>query len=322
MDNRLISYIENSFLASLIQDRNVTDISFNGEALYYLNNLSGRGKADVEVGKQEAIDFIRQVANLSEKQFSYASPILDVSVGRYRINAVHSSIARVKDDKTISFSIRIASYKNKIQNDDNFMSLDMREYLLNLIKNKESIVIAGPTGTGKTELQKYLLMSIERNAHIIAIDNIQELEGLRNEEDIDLTSWQVYPSMADRTFESLIRNALRNNPDWLIVAESRGKEMADILLSVTSGHPIITTMHANTLEEIPIRIARMIQLNNPNQLFEDVLSDVKNNFHNYVLLERTIDEHGYVKRFIKGIAYLKDANSNIEIVKERKYEKA
>lgn len=318
MNNKLVSYIENSFLSPLLKDELVTDISFNGVALFYLHSKLGRKKFNYDLSLQSANDFIRQIANYSEKQFSYSEPILDVSIGRYRINAVHNSIVRVSDEKGISFSIRIASKENKVKSDKKFMDKQMKEYLLSLLDKNESIVIAGQTGSGKTELQKFLISSIRENAHIIAIDNIQELEGLRENENLDITSWQVYPNMVERTFESLIRNALRSNPDWLIIAEARGKEMADVLLSVTTGHPVITTMHANDIKEIPFRIARMIQLNNPNQQFEDVLSDVKNNFLNYVFLKRDISKNGEVSRYISSIARIDSKTKQMQIIKERK----
>ncbi len=318
MNNKLVSYIENSFLSPLLKDELVTDISFNGVALFYLHSKLGRKKFNYDLSLQCANDFIRQIANYSEKQFSYSEPILDVSIGRYRINAVHNSIVRVSDEKGISFSIRIASKENKVKSDKKFMDKQMKEYLLSLLDKNESIVIAGQTGSGKTELQKFLISSIRENAHIIAIDNIQELEGLRENENLDITSWQVYPNMVERTFESLIRNALRSNPDWLIIAEARGKEMADVLLSVTTGHPVITTMHSNDIKEIPFRIARMIQLNNPNQQFEDVLSDVKNNFLNYVYLKRDISKNGEVSRYISSIARIDPKTKQMQIIKERK----
>ncbi len=317
MNNRLLIYIESSFLSPLLEDENVTDISYNGVSLYYMHSYLGRKSFDYELSKEEAMDFIRQIANFAEKQFSYSEPILDISIDRYRINAVHSSIVRVGDEKSISFSIRIGSKVNRIKGDDDFMSLEMKQYLISLLKNHESLVIAGATGCGKTELQKYLIGLLDDNSRIIVIDNIQELDGLRDEKKLDLTSWQVFPNVIERTFESLIRNALRSNPDWLIIAESRGKEMADILLSITSGHPIITTMHAGDISEIPIRISRMIQLSNPNQRFEDVLSDVKNNFVNYVYLKREFLEGGVVKRYIDSIARINSKTKDMEIVLER-----
>lgn len=304
-------YIANSFLETLIKKDSVTDISFNGKELFFLDNIKGRQKADISPTKVEALDFIRQIANISEKQFSFSEPLLDVSVGRYRINAVHSSITKVDDEKTVSFSLRIASLRNRILDDPSFMSNDEKEYLLKLLKNKESIVVAGATGSGKTELQKYLLQSLEKYVRVIVIDNIQELEGLMNKEDLDLTYWQVSTNMKDRTFISLIKNALRCNPDWLVISEARGEEMNDVLQSVVSGHPIITTLHAETIEEVPSRMARMIQLSNQTQNYEDLLHDIYKNFRNYVFVKRTIGSNGKVRRYISAIGKIKDNKMNL-----------
>lgn len=77
-------------------------------------------------------------------------------------------------------------------------------------------------------------------------------------------------------------------------------------------------MHANDIKEIPFRIARMIQLNNPNQQYEDVLSDVKNNFLNYVYLKRDISKNGEVSRYVSSIARIDPKTKQMQIIKERK----
>ena len=104
-------FIESSFLQDLLKDENITDISYNGSGIYYLHNLLGRKKSSILITENEAKDFIRQIANLSEKQFSLQNPKLDVSIGRYRINAIHPCIGRRNYGSCLNFSIRIASSK-------------------------------------------------------------------------------------------------------------------------------------------------------------------------------------------------------------------
>ena len=176
MNKELVNYLETSFLYPLLKDEEITDISYNGKEIYYLHNKFGRKKSDINVSKDDVVIFVRQIANLSEKQFSYTTPSIDVSEGRYRINAVHPSIVRVDNEKSISFSIRIASKENRILNSKSFMNAKMKDFLMDCLKKKRSIVIGGPTGSGKTELQKYLLTSLEDNTRVIVIDNVQELE--------------------------------------------------------------------------------------------------------------------------------------------------
>ena len=133
MNVRLINYIENSFLRPLLDIESVTDISFNGESIFYMDNVSGRKKFDQEISKEQAMDFIRQIANLAERQFSYTIPTLDISVSRYRINAQHSSIVRIGDEKSVSFSIRIASKDIRIRNDDKFMDEKAKKILFDAL---------------------------------------------------------------------------------------------------------------------------------------------------------------------------------------------
>lgn len=74
-----------------------------GRNSIFLSNVRGRLKAEKSPNLKQVSDFLRQIANLSEKQFSYTSPILDVSFGRYRLNAVFSSLSRKANEKPTLF---------------------------------------------------------------------------------------------------------------------------------------------------------------------------------------------------------------------------
>lgn len=313
MNERLLSFIETSFLKPLLDVDTITDITYNGVSIFYMDNNLGRRKSNIVITSDKAIDFIRQIANLSERQFSFTSPTLDISISRYRINAQHSSIVRVGDEKSISFAIRIASKEIRIKNDDVFLDDDSRGILFDAISNKKSIVIAGPTGSGKTELQKYLISNLEDYSRVIIIDNVQELDYVRFNPNLDVTSWQISPSIPQGNAQELIKNALRNNPDWIVVAESRGKEMSDVLNAVMSGHPIITTLHARSAEMIPHRMLRLVQMNNHEDKAEDILTDIYEHIDYYVYLERKISKDKKVVRYVDSIASI-DENHQLKTI--------
>lgn len=317
MNERLLTFIESSFLKPLLEIETITDISYNGVSIFYMDNVLGRRKYKEIITSEQAIDFVRQIANLSERQFSYTTPTLDFSISRYRINAQHSSIVRVGDEKSVSFSIRIGSNKNRIEDDPKFMDKEARKILSDAIEQKKSIVIAGATGSGKTELQKYLISHLEDYTRVIIIDNVQELDYVRFNENLDVASWQISPTIPKGNAQELIRNALRNNPDWIVVAESRGKEMADALNAVMSGHPIITTLHARSVESIPHRILRLVQSGNKDEKAEDILSDIYEHFDYYVYLERVISKNKKVERFVSSIAVI-DQNKQFKVIYERR----
>lgn len=311
-----MNYIENSFLRPLIDKSTVTDISFNGRSIFYMDNKLGRLKYDKDISIEEAMDFIRQVANLAERQFSFTSPTLDISISRYRINAQHSSIVRVGDEKSVSFSIRLASNNVNLDGDSSFLDEKAKKILLKAINEKQSIVIAGPTGSGKTELQKYLIAKFEENTRVIIIDNVQELDYLQLNPNLDITSWQISPTIPQGNAQELIRNALRNNPDWLVVAESRGKEMNDALNAVMTGHPIITTLHAKSLETIPHRMMRMIQMNDIEESASDILLDIYEHITYFVYLNREINNKKEVVRYVEKIGK-SDGVKKMKIIYQR-----
>lgn len=309
-------YLETSFLSPLLEDSEVTDISFNGEELFFVSNSEGRQRFDITLKEEEASSFLRQLANLTEKQFSVQSPILDVSFGRYRINAVNSSLARKKNKKTYTFSIRIESGECRIKEDSSFFDDKSISILKGLVASQESIIIGGKTSSGKTELEKWLLQKMTPNARVIVIDNVEELDMVENS-NVDLTTWMVNEQIKDASFAGLIKNALRNNPDYIVVAEARGEEMLDALLSAMSGHPIITTIHAQDIEAMPDRIARLAMLGNQRLEKAELLDDIAHHLRYYVYVEKEIKDDGTVNRYIRQIGCLNESTGKMNLIYER-----
>ena len=102
---KAVYYIENSFLASLLKDEEITDISYNGESIFYVSNDLGRRKSDISVEQQVVRDFLRQISNISEQQFSFTNPNLDVSIDKYRLNATHQSVGKINNEDVVTFSL-------------------------------------------------------------------------------------------------------------------------------------------------------------------------------------------------------------------------
>lgn len=298
--DRCSEFLEASFLAPLLKNGDTTDISYNGEDFFVMDNFRGRRKADLKISKEEVGDFLRQIANFSERQFSYLSPILDVSFSNYRLNATFLSTVRVKNEKSYSFSLRIGKQGSAVVGNESFFEGQSKQILLDLLKNGDSIIIGGDTGSGKTELQKYLLMNLAPATRVLVIDNVEELELCRDRDDIDMTTWLVDEKNPQSTFSSLIRNALRNNPDYIVLAESRGKEMMEAIHCAMSGHPLIITLHSFSLEQMPSRVARLAMQSNSNLVYSEILEDVRLCMQTYVFLEKEIQK-GQVLRRISGI---------------------
>ena len=326
--NKVISFLESSFLSSLLIDEDVTDISYNGDSIYYVSNSLGRKKAPLLVEHQTIKDFLRQIANLTENQFSFSNPKLDTSFGKYRLHATHQSIGRLNDEQRVTFSLRIASSTPRINDNSDFFTPDIVKLIKWLIANRKSIVIGGITGSGKTEFQKYLIRNMPENERVIVIDNVMELDQVRLDSSIDMTCWQVNLDNPNASPSSLIKDALRNNPDWLIVAEARGEEMADVLNSAMTGAPIITTIHSYDVKSLPSRMGRLMQYSKQKIDYKEALNDIYYHFHYYFYLVKEV-VNGNVKRYISQVCYfsndgeyklLFDKKKNINLLKGGHYE--
>lgn len=313
---KAIYYIENSFLASLFKDSEVTDISYNGESIFYVSNTLGRKKSNIVVEQQVVRDFLRQISNLSEQQFSYTTPNLDISIGKYRINATHQSVGKIDNEDVVTFSIRIASTKPRITKDSNFFTPLLVELIDVISKSEKSIIIGGVTSSGKTEFQKYIIRNFEENVRVIVIDNVLELDAVRNESNIDLTCWKVDERNPYTSSSLLIKNALRNNPDWLILAEARDKEMVDVLNSAMTGMPIITTIHAFDVYSLPYRMGRMVLRGDQKLDYDETLKDIYYHFHFYFYLNKKSIK-GKIIRYISQVGYI-DNNGQFYDVYSRK----
>jgi len=312
---KIVGFFESSFLRPLLIDEEITDISFNGKDLFYVHNFYGRQRSDISVEDNAIKDFIRQIANLCERQFSYQSPVLDVSFGKYRFNAIHQTIGKKNSENVLTFSIRIASYKPRINDDSDFLDPALVELFEVLLASHTSMVIGGVTGCGKTEFQKYLIRKMESNCRVIVIDNVLELDNLGIDNRLDLQCWQVDDNNPNASIQLLVRNALRSNPDWLIVAESRGAEMIELLNAVMTGHPIITTIHSYDADSIPNRMTSMVMMNDKKIGSDHIIKDIYHHFHFYIYLKKEMDENGNIRRYISSILYRNELGKKVVMYK-------
>lgn len=314
-ENPLVEYVEHSFLKEALTMEGLNDLAFNGEEFYSESSFKGREKLNIKASRDEVGAFLRQIANFSEKQFSYLSPILDVSFGRYRLCASFLSLTRVKDRKSYSFSLRIERSGSAVEEDSDFFPPGTKEILTKALENKESIVIGGETGSGKTELQKYLLLHLKEATRVLVIDNVEELELIRGLSPIDLTTWVIEPNGKGGDASSLIRAALRFNPDYIVLAEARGEEMYEALCCAMSGHPILLTVHSSSLLSMPSRLARLSQMKGNAMVYSDLLSDVLENFSLFVLVGKVESGSGLQRRIL-SIGRLE--NGKMKVLYERR----
>ncbi len=298
---KCVEIIESSFLKDYFSDT-LTDIQYNGNHFYAQDNEIGRFKLNIEMDNEEVLSMIKQIANYSLQPFSVQNPILDVSFGNYRLNAMHPSLARSKNEKVVTFSLRkIAPILKIKENDPTLCPQAVHNLLKVLLLNYQSIIISGITGSGKTELQKYLVSKMNVNDRIIIIEDSYETYLKELYPHRDITSWII--SHQTENLNDLIKASLRNNPDWIIVAETRGNEAFELVQSIATGHPMITTIHSDSAKNSLHRLIKLFQKNidfTEQNMLQDIAKNLKIGLH----IEKRFENNKIIRFISEVIEYV------------------
>ncbi|KYD11478.1 hypothetical protein B4102_2206 [Heyndrickxia sporothermodurans] len=310
IDYALSEIVGLGVIEEIIKDPSVTDISYNGTELI-VNTNSEKYVYDEEISENYIIKLIQKFANAVGKEFTPKNPILDASLNNLRINAVHKSLSPFGTTMALR-----SSKAEAVLNEGNFKNF-APEYMLDFfeaaIKSRSNIIISGETGTGKTELQKFLVKDIPFDEKIINMEDTLDSYLKELYPNKDIHSWLTSPSIS---FTDLIKAGLRNNPIWMLVSETRGKEAYEMLQAVLSGHKIITTLHAVDARAIPKRFINMMKVGYTIDE-ESVLSDIYNYFHFGVHIEKA-EIKGKVVRYLSEIVEFRPDKTSVTVFKQIK----
>jgi pilus assembly protein CpaF len=131
--------------------------------------------------------------------------------------------------------------------------------LIELVEERRSMIISGPTGAGKTSLLSALSYSIGEHERVVSIEDTAELR-LRALHVVRLESRRAnVEGHGAVTVRDLVRNALRMRPDRLVVGEVRGAEALDMITALQTGHAgSLATVHANTPDDALARLEVLV----------------------------------------------------------------
>jgi type IV secretion system protein VirB11 len=181
------------------------------------------------------------LATVSGKNFNEKDCIISVAIDqKHRLQAVYGK----QTNNNISITIRLK--RNSLLNLDDFnFSLELKEKLINLVKNRKTILISGGVGCGKTTLLNSLVKFINHSERIITIENVREIE-------INPDIYKHYCALTyleDKTHNiaDLLNSSLRMRPDRILIGELRNENTYLFLRACNTGHEgTISTIHANT----------------------------------------------------------------------------
>ena len=237
---------------------NVTDIGYNGDFLSVeTNDRKFRYKTAKKIDEQYVDRLIQRFAVREGKQFNDTEPIFNGFSDNMRVSATYKTVS--PNGSTMSLRISRKKLALTEKNFNSFAPLFIYHFLQYCVLAHCNIIISGETGTGKTELQKLLISNIPYQDKIIMIEDVQETHIKELFPDKDIYDWLTKGNGKNDgvSITDHIVNALRNNPKWLMVSETRGAEAWQMFQAVMSGHSLITTLHSASNGAVPRRFIGM-----------------------------------------------------------------
>ena len=261
INESLFSHIDFGPLKAYLEDDNITDISYSNNGQVWLKSLDkGVYRVDnpgIDNELMEKIAF--QCANIMGKVFNMASPFLDSESSELRMNFVHDSVAR----NGIAAVFRKTPAKIRLKKDkiiaDKYITVGIHDFLIDCVKGHCNIIVCGETGSGKTELVKYLASHTAENEKIVTIEDTLELHLDRIYPNRDIVAMKTNNIAS---YSDVLVTCMRQNPKWILLSEVRSAEaVTAVRNSISSGHNILSTIHADKAQSIPYRLYSLLESN-------------------------------------------------------------
>ncbi len=244
-------------LDPVIRDPNIEDITCDGYGPIFLEHKVFKGlKTTIAFTKEDLNKFVLQLSEKVGKPITYASPIIDSTLpDGSRINIVYGEdVSKRGSNFTIrKFNAKPLSILDLISS--NTLDYSMAAYLWMMIQEGMSLFVSGETASGKTTTLNAIMAFISPNAKIVSIEDTAEVQAPHKNWTREITrSGNKGENASDVGMFDLLKAALRQRPNYIIVGEIRGIEGAIAFQAIQTGHPVMSTFHAASVEKLVQRL--------------------------------------------------------------------
>ena len=239
----------------------ITEIVINGPKHIFVEKGGHFIQINANLPMSDIHQFIQDIAQFNKKACDKDNPILDGNLpDGSRINIISEPF--VMGAPAISIR-KYLKFITSFETNPNIFGLDLTlvKFIKALVNSKCNIVVSGGTGVGKTTLLNLLLAEINKSERIITIEDTLELSiNLPNVVRLE-SGMKSGTSIANLSTRDLVKNTLRMRPDRIIIGESRGGELFDLLQAMNTGHEgSMTSIHANSGGECLSRMETLFLL--------------------------------------------------------------
>ncbi|SLN54543.1 Putative conjugal transfer protein/MT3759 [Falsiruegeria litorea R37] len=249
-------------LETLLQDETVNDILVNGPQQVFVERAGKLQLSDVTFkDEKHLMRIIDKIVSAVGRRVDESNPYVDARLADgSRFNAMVPPIA--VDGSLVSIR---KFKKDKLGIDDlvNFGAFteEMAAYLQAAVSTRLNVIVSGGTGSGKTTTLNALSSFIDNAERILTIEDTAELQLQQTHVGRMESRPPNVEGKGEVSPRDCLKNALRMRPDRIIVGETRGEEVIDMLQAMNTGHDgSMTTIHANSARDGVSRLENMIAM--------------------------------------------------------------
>ncbi|MDF1872259.1 CpaF family protein [Vannielia sp.] len=249
-------------LEPLLKDDDVNDILVNGPKQIFVERAGKLSLSDITFkDEKHLLRIIDKIVSAVGRRVDESTPYVDARLqDGSRFNAMVPPIA--VDGSLVS----IRKFKKEKLGVDDLVKFgafteEMAAYLQAAVSCRLNIIVSGGTGSGKTTTLNALSSFIDNDERILTIEDTAELQLQQTH----VGRMESRPANVEGkgavSQRDCLKNALRMRPDRIIVGETRGEEVIDMLQAMNTGHDgSMTTIHANSARDGVSRLENMIAM--------------------------------------------------------------
>ena len=243
-------------LLPVLDDAEITDIWRNGNGTVFVKTGGVKRQMNIQISEEMLEIACKQIGTLvGNAEFDRNHPVLDARLpdgsrvhavwGSVSLPGIQLAIRKFQMDRfTLDELLRIGALEEWVY-----------KWLLATVSARQSLLISGGTGSGKTTLMNALLEEVDETERLCIIEDPAELQVSL----LDVVRFEARREQAGVTpvtVRDLVRACLRQMPDRIIVGEVRGGEAFDLMTAMSTGHDgSIGTIHGNSAADALDRLA-------------------------------------------------------------------
>lgn len=251
--------IEMGTLKPFLSDPYIEDITCNGVGPIFIEHKIFKGLKSV-IGFQDSVEldnFVIKLAERIKRPLTYRNPIVDATLpDGSRINIVYGTeISKHGSNFTIR---RVSETPMSILQVIESGACDymMAAYLWVCLEYGMSIFVSGETASGKTTTLNALTTFLPPENKIVTIEDTPELTVPHRNwtREVAKAKGKGEGEGSEVTMFDLLKSALRQRPNQILVGEIRGVEGSVAFSAMQTGHPVMSTFHAASVEKLIQRL--------------------------------------------------------------------